>query len=401
MPDPQVPLELPFYCTQQDLESPDFEARRSFWDSHPTVEWFKNHGYRLYRRVYDDDGGMTDRTVPCLPFKETEEGAYPYAYYDTYVMRDDMRPLGAFDYVGKIAFAQDSSNRHVVIKVVPDGPEEYRILHFLHKQPLEVLEKNCIMPVLDLLPTTGYWFLCQGKDHPLTLQLKRWGIDINAPSLQKAFEVLDIMHSTLTPWRKFSSSLLTSISENSQVVKFANVAVNHFGDATATECSLMRPSLRAQRLLSYAIFDFDYSIMLPPGADRMSYRLPYQRSWGTFNTTMILLKHLCGQIPFLAPLLDKMTTRHLESRFTAQEALQFFEQMYYQLCESELNRSIGGEYAKEDASLPPELTQKWAAYREPPISWTTKVLRRICGRIWAIYLIACIRWISFRTTALL
>ena len=80
--------------------------------------------------------------------------------------------------------------------------------------------------------------------------------------------------------------MLTSISESSQDVKFANVAVNHFGDATATECSLMRPSLRAQRLLSYAIFDFDYSIMLPPGADRTSYRLPYQRSWGTFNTTM-------------------------------------------------------------------------------------------------------------------
>ncbi|KAG6846874.1 hypothetical protein H0H93_011339, partial [Arthromyces matolae] len=38
-----------------------------------------------------------------------------------------------------------------------------------------------------------------------------------------------------------------------------------------------------------------------------------------------ILQHLTPVVPMLAPFLDKMTTRNLSSRFTAAEALEFFE----------------------------------------------------------------------------
>ncbi|KAF8899500.1 hypothetical protein CPB84DRAFT_1681297, partial [Gymnopilus junonius] len=100
-----------------------------------------------------------------------------------------------------------------------------------------------------------------------------------------------------------------------------------------------RPALRTKRLLSYAMFDFDYSIMLPLGMICTSYRLPYQRSW-KFDFSP---SHLSGQLPFLASLLDRMTTRNWENRFTASEALQFFEQMYSQLTEAELHQPVDGD----------------------------------------------------------
>lgn len=58
--------------------------------------------------------------------------------------------------------------------------------------------------------------------------------------------------------------------------------INHFCDTrTDSECSIRR-DLRSQRRLSYGLFDFDFSIILPPGTDLAECRLSYERSWGTF-----------------------------------------------------------------------------------------------------------------------
>lgn len=46
-----------------------------------------------------------------------------------------------------------------------------------------------------------------------------------------------------------------------------------------------RNDLQLGQCLSYALFDFDFSIMLPVNANRNRYQLPYERSWGTFDLT--------------------------------------------------------------------------------------------------------------------
>lgn len=71
-----------------------------------------------------------------------------------------------------------------------------------------------------------------------------------------------------------------------QDINQSNVLVNHFSDSDILEKNWIRADLRSKGMLSYAVFDFDFSVMLPPEADRTKYRLPYQRSWGTFNYTM-------------------------------------------------------------------------------------------------------------------
>jgi hypothetical protein len=40
-----------------------------------------------------------------------------------------------------------------------------------------------------------------------------------------------------------------------------------------------------------------------------------------------ICQHLTKDVPMLAPLFDKMTTRNVPSRFTAAEALQFLEKL--------------------------------------------------------------------------
>ncbi|PBK96500.1 hypothetical protein ARMGADRAFT_899371, partial [Armillaria gallica] len=88
---------------------------------------------------------------------------------------------------------------------------------------------------------------------------------------------------------------------------------------------------------------------------------------------------------FLAPLFDMMVTRDYKRRFTAAEALKFFEDMYPLLTEEQLRAyppiyldSIDFRTFNRWKDLPPELAKQWASYREPPLPWSTKVLHYTC-----------------------
>ncbi|TFK69662.1 hypothetical protein BDN72DRAFT_596420 [Pluteus cervinus] len=124
-------------------------------------------------------------------------------------------------------------------------------------------------------------------------------------------------------------------------------AHNHFSNDYFPEPSA-RIGLRSRGLLTYALFDFGLSI--PPSVDNTTYRLPYQLSWdgsemqpndtaqgefdydpfafdiGTLgNVFCRTFQYCCQDLPMLAPFLDKMVTRDIPRRFTASQALNFFE----------------------------------------------------------------------------
>ncbi|PPR07278.1 hypothetical protein CVT26_012438 [Gymnopilus dilepis] len=409
-------------------EEPDMrevKERRKFWDSPQTFQWFKDRGYTLYSRTLDDEGNPLCLTVPRLPSEIFQEAQYPFAYHDGSVSTMSGTPLGVEEFAGTVAFAQDTLNRHVAIKIVPDGTDEYRVLRFLTQQKFEDIQKHCLIPVLELLPVESFWFAI----------MPRWGTGILAPTLDKAYEVLDIMHSML--------KALTYLHEHNishgvstfpfffvyilRDIKFGNVLVNQFAEETIFDENSSRRELRRKGLLSYALFDFDLSIMLPPGSDRTTYRLPYQRSWGTFNWTMdtaqgefdfnpfVLDVGTMGvvfctkfQIPFLAPLLDKMTTRFLEKRFTASEALRFFEKMRSQLTKAELDQEVISRFPGNTVpyyeydrwkSIPHDVAKQWSSYKEPPIPWSIRILRTLCQRIWILHAVAHVRWLSFRANS--
>ena len=49
--------------------------------------------------------------------------------------------------------------QHVAIKIVKDYTDEYRILRYLSQMNHDILRENCVLPVIDFLPTPGFWFV--------------------------------------------------------------------------------------------------------------------------------------------------------------------------------------------------------------------------------------------------
>ena len=97
------------------------------------------------------------------------------------------------------------------------------------------------------------------------------------------------------------------------------------------------------------------------------------------------MQEIVAVFPLLAPLFDKMTTRVVSQRFTAEEALAFFERAVDTLPSNLLpspvtitgaSTAIGytGSYWN---SLPSDFCDRWLLYRSPPPSWTDKVLLHI------------------------
>ncbi|KAF9003012.1 hypothetical protein BDQ17DRAFT_1280113 [Cyathus striatus] len=170
--------------------------------------------------------------------------------------------------------------------------------------------------------------------------------------------------------------------------------------------------LRSRKQLQYAIIDFGLSIKFPDNYSLQQCRLPHWQSrFGAYSIPNDCMqgefdfdpfaydvgvlgcvfsdyfKQLIPYAPMLAPLIDKMLARNIRNRFTASEALQFFEEMRTGLTEEQLMTDIsyiprryGVYYESYDrwAGLPEEFVKGWSKYREPPLPRSTVILRSIC-----------------------
>ncbi|PPQ82539.1 hypothetical protein CVT25_007148 [Psilocybe cyanescens] len=402
----------------------DSEERIAFWDSPNTIQWFKDRGYTLYQRIWDDSRA-THTSFPTFPpnaervsENQLVEAEYPYAHYDLETMDHYTcikAPLRAMELTGKVVFAQDSLKRHVAIKLVRDDTDEYRILRYLNQQNPEILKDNCVIPVLELLPIEGFWFAV----------MPRWGTGVHNPEPIFLHDVVVTIRSMLK-----GMSYLHDHNIAHGDINDTNVLVNHFSDMyMANE---KRKILRQERSLCYALFDFDFSVMLPPETNKKEYRLPYDRSWGSFNlsgdtsageydydpfvfdvgamgvTICQLYQHLAEDLPLLAPLLDMMTTWDLERRFTASEALQFFEERLSEISEDDLSFKFFfdtcidqryNEYNRWE-NVPPEFAERWKAYKVSPIPWRLKMLRFIYRHSRNGHILPMIRLSLFRLSSM-
>jgi hypothetical protein len=55
--------------------------------------------------------------------------------------------------------------QHFAIKIVNDDTDEYRILRYLNQMSHEILRENCILPVIEFLPTPGFWFVVMPRSY--------------------------------------------------------------------------------------------------------------------------------------------------------------------------------------------------------------------------------------------
>lgn len=81
-----------------------------------------------------------------------------------------------------------------------------------------------------------------------------------------------------------------------------------------------------------------------------------------------------------------MTTRTISQRFTAEAALHFLENRVSEVDDNDLRKPFHERkrffpYDVYDRwqCVPADFARRWAAYREPPIPLTTKLLRWICS----------------------
>ncbi|KAF8177832.1 other/AgaK1 protein kinase [Pholiota molesta] len=398
---------------QKDVE--DWDAVWKFWDSPDIIEWFRKHGYTLYHRTWS----RLNSTTPTLPFDEAGECSYPYAYHNGTIFDLDEMPLRTSETSGRVIYAQDSQLRHVAIKLILADGEEYRILRFLHDKGPETLQANCILPVLDFLPFNDFLFVV----------MPRWGGRVAVPSNHTMREILDVMHSMLK-----GLTFLHAHNIIHRDIKLNNLLINHFSDDGSALINENQVKLRREGKLIYALIDFDVSLMAPPDIKREDYRLPYGESFigsgnqpydtsqGEFDynpfaydvgsTGVEFCNHFqqySRHIHMLAPLLDKMTTQDVKSRFTAAEALQFFEDMYLELTEDQLTleeypnpKGIMIRHDEYDRweDLPEDFQRKWAAYRNPRTPFITRALRTIYFKQWLpTPFIPTTRWFFFKLTS--
>ncbi|PPQ94615.1 hypothetical protein CVT25_011429 [Psilocybe cyanescens] len=229
----------------------------------------------------------------------------------------------------------------------------------------------------------------------------RWGPLVQFPWPTRLREVLTIMLSLLKGFNFLHEHNITHRDINQ-----GNFLVNHFGDDLDLWDNKVRIDLRSRESFSYVIFDFDNSIKLPSALARTQCRLPYQESWGTFNDIADTHQGEYDFNPFVLDVgaLGVALDRSFQ-HFTASEALAFFEEMVSQLSDVELDQPIEPKDFNNPQDLDeynrwahgtPKFARRWAHYREPPIPWTTSLLRRICCTSWGCHTVSWIRWFLSR-----
>ncbi|KAH9856663.1 hypothetical protein C2E23DRAFT_940006 [Lenzites betulinus] len=237
--------------------------------------------------------------------------------------------------------------------------------------------------------------------------MPRWSHWFAPSHLDSIDQVMEFIHGTLTGLAHLHRHRIVhrDISETNILVDW------YCRYPTSDQCDQRAREHRRSANVAYALFDFDLSLILPldtsltacrrPPLESLSgsylYR-PFDLSLGerhynpfAFDVACLGNLYLCwlndaiSAVPLLAPLFGKMTAHIVNDRWTAEEALLFFNEIQAGLTPEVLDSSIllNGDLACLDnpelywRRLSLDLQIKWKTYRPPPITWWRKLLRKV------------------------
>ncbi|XP_006462230.1 hypothetical protein AGABI2DRAFT_119089 [Agaricus bisporus var. bisporus H97] len=404
--DTTIPIPFPFPL--QDNDEADLYERAAFWDLPSTLEWFRLRGYTLYEHndPAQDQPWYSEPTLQCPLSCDMQ---YPYPYYES--EGDTKTPFRALEQTASNSgalFGSSSNLNGNPERELPCTHSGYPLKWtFLLRGHAEV-GRHSVPP--------------EGRPHQ-----KRY---LHYAFLAQSMFVQNVNLLVLSPQKEQALVFLHEHNILHRDIKLANVLVSHFADeGTYYDYSAARERLQWSNQLTYCLFDFDISMMLPADTDQVQCRFPYKLSWdgsgyqprdtsqgefdynpfaydvGTLGRVLCTeYQHLTPQIPMLTPFLDRMVTRNIPVRFNSMEALQLFEALVADIPDKVMNleypSSPGAMFDTWDRweGLPPDFIKKWEDYREPPIPFSTFVLRWICSFDRMCYIVPPVRRFFFRIT---
>ncbi|KAI9067538.1 hypothetical protein FKP32DRAFT_1563508 [Trametes sanguinea] len=298
---------------------------------------------------------------------------------------------------------RDAQQRDIVIKLVDKGTREDKILRALAEYPA-LYDSNAFPNVL---PPTA---IIESPYEFNLVAMPMWESRYKLLELETVRDVLTFMRSTLVG--------LAFLHEKRIVhrdIHEANIATNWY--CYSSDRDHVSQSLRERRrtaTVTYALYDFDCALQLPPETSLKDCRRPpMETTFGlpdyhppdtwqgevdynpfAFDVACLGNLFVCHfanvvtTVPLLALLFAKMATLSAHERFSAAEALEFLREIEKDLTSGILNSSVTLTMQQDHdlsdhpdiywSQLSPELQRQWSSYRPPSLSRIDRLLRWIC-----------------------
>ncbi|KAI0630158.1 hypothetical protein C8Q77DRAFT_1136695 [Trametes polyzona] len=342
--------------------------------------------------------------------EQSTDSELPYANRCSHV-----EPTDDLYLQGRFASGFDAKQQNVIVKtIVKDSPEEQ--INVYLSQCAELYDRRafaCVLPPIAIVRTPHrFSFLVT----PL------WGCRFRANDLDTIQGVMDFIRCMLT-----GLSFLHEHRIAHRDIHDGNILANWYcyhDMQRKIRQEEFRRHLRS-RCISYALYDFNLSLQLPPGTSLKTCRRPAcegflgmalyhpddiylgQPYYNPFAYDVGCLGFLFVQnltdaisaVPMLAPLFGKMTTHIVDERFTAAEALEFFRRVEAETSPETLQSSVTLQpdyHRMHDPQLywchtSPEFQSMWNSHRPPPFALGIRLIHWIGSTDYGLTILAFFR----------
>ncbi|TBU25143.1 hypothetical protein BD311DRAFT_670288 [Dichomitus squalens] len=297
----------------------------------------------------------------------------------------------------KFGFGQDLAGRDVCIKLTIRGSAEHQINKYL----LEQSSTNSQAPFPYVLPAVA---VIDSPYHFSFIVMPLWGTGFRVRSFDSVRLMLIFIRCLLT-----GLSYLHSHRIAHRDIRQTNVLVDGYcPELEETQSIVIVKEHVTSPDVAFCFFDYDLAIQLPKDVSLRDARRPAwegnrgsleyhphdislaQPEYNPFAYDVaclgnLFLHHFTDAIPVvpqLAPLFSRMTTHVINERFTAAEALSFYDENLSRLPDDLLAHPLALSTGFEQlwdpdvywSLLAPQDRQRWQLYRVPPRSWGQQLL---------------------------